>query len=210
MATPKHDPFSELQKKNLDAAMHLTQISMENTQKVVELQVDTAKAIFEDTISAMRAMTEAKDGRAAMEIRNKVAQSATERIMSCGRKIADITANTQNEVGRIVSEQFTSGSADMVDGIQRMMQGMPLPGTETMNTVQSAMDSARGAVEQMTKASQEAFSSLTNITTRAAGAATKTATAAIVEPFTPRVAGSEAAEHTPSASVGGKRAGKGE
>ena len=206
MAAPKHDPFSDLQKKSIDAAMHLTQLTLENAQRVAEVQVDTTKALFEDAIDSMRALADAKDTRTAMDIRNKLAQSSSERWLSCTRKIAELTASTQNEMGRMISQQITSSSSDVVEGINRMMQGMPLPGTETMSAIQSAIESARGAMEQMAKASQEAFSSFTNITSRAAGVATKTATAAIIEPFTPRVAAVAEGEPVVAHAVAGKKA----
>lgn len=206
MAAIKQEPFTDMQRKNLDTAMHLAQIGLENTQRIVELQVDTTKAIFDEAIEGMRALAEAKDTRAAMDIRNKIAQSAGERIIACTRKIAELSASTQTEVGRMMTQQFGAASADMVEGIQRMMQGMPVPGAETMNVFTTALDSTRVAVEQMTRASQEAFSNLTNLTTRAAGAATKTATAAIIEPFTPRVATIEAVETSPVAAAGKKAA----
>ena len=84
------------------------------------------------------------------------------------RKIADLATATQTEVGRMLAQQLASGSASVVDLMSRMVQSMPLTGTETMNILQSSLDSTRSAMEQMTKAGQEALSSLTTITTRAA------------------------------------------
>lgn len=206
MAAPKPEPTTEMQKKNLDAAMHLAQLTLENAQRIAEVQVETARQIFEDSMNGLRAMTEARDTRAAMETRNQLAQACGEHIMSGTRKIADLATATQTEIGRVMSQQIATGSAGIVDMMSRMVQSMPMTGAETVNIFQAGLDSTRSAMEQMTKAGQEALSSLTNITTRAAGAATKTATA-IVEPFTPRVAAVEAAEPAPAvAAAGGKRA----
>jgi hypothetical protein len=107
-------------------------------------------------------------------------------------------------MSRTMSQQLSIASAEWIDLANRMMQSLPMPATESMNVFQSMLESSRSALEQIAKASQEAFSSFTSLTTRAAGAATKTATA-IVEPFTPRVAAVEAAEPTPAVASAGKR-----
>lgn len=207
MAALKHEPITDFQKKNLDAAMHLAQLSLENAQRIAEVQVETARSMFEDGMNGLRAMADAKDSRAAMEIRNQLTQSCGEHIMASTRKIADLVVATQTEAGKLMSQQLATSSANAVDMASRMVQSMPITGTESMNVFQTSLDSARNAMEQMSKAGQEALSSLTNITTRAAGAATKTATA-IVEPFTPRMAAVETAEAAPAVAAGGKRAGK--
>ena len=207
MATLKHEPITDFQKKNLDAAMHLAQLSLENAQRIAEVQVETARSMFEDGMNGLRAMSEAKDSRAAMEIRNQLTQSCGEHITSSTRKIADLIVATQTEAGKLISQQMATSSASAVDIASRMVQSMPITGTESVNVFQTSLDSTRNAMEQMSKAGQEALSSLTNITTRAAGAATKTATA-IVEPFTPRVAAVEKDEAAASVAAAGKRAGK--
>jgi len=203
MAAPKQEPIIDIQKKTLDAAMHLAQITMENGQRIAEVQVETARSIFEDTINGLRSMAEAKDSRAAMEVRNELTQRCGEHVMAGTLKVADLATSASTEVGRMIAQQMASGSASLVDMMSRVVQSMPVTGAEGMNIFQGSLDSTRSAMEQMSKAGQEALSSLTNITTRAAGAATKTATA-IVEPFTPRVAPVETVE-SPAAASGGKR-----
>mgnify|MGYP001019803867 CR=1 FL=1 len=39
MATKQEQQFNEIQKKNLEAAMRLAQLSIENSQRIMELQV---------------------------------------------------------------------------------------------------------------------------------------------------------------------------
>ncbi|MEY3200885.1 MAG: hypothetical protein RIR70_435 [Pseudomonadota bacterium] len=207
MAAPKQEAVTELQKQNLDAVMHLAQITLENAQRMAETQVETARMIFEDSVNGLRAMADAKDARSAMELRNQLTQTCGEHLLNATRKIAQLTNQTHTEIASTMSQQISSSSANMVELMTRMVQSLPLTGTESMNIFQASLDSTRSAMEQMSRAGQDALTSLTNITTRAAGAATKTATA-IVEPFTPRVAAVEAMEAPPAAAAGGKRAGK--
>lgn len=154
----KPEQFNELQKKNLDAAMRLAQLSIENSQRIVELQVETAKALFEDGVQNAKALSDLKDPQQAMDVRTQFAQATTERMLGCARKIAEITSETQAEFGRMVGQQLTSGSQDMVEAMQKMLTGMPVGSHQTTNAIQGAMDTARQAFEQITKASTDAFS----------------------------------------------------
>ena len=46
--------LNEIQKKNLEAAMRLAQLSIENSQRIMELQVGTAKSLFEEGVAAVQ------------------------------------------------------------------------------------------------------------------------------------------------------------
>lgn len=156
MAT-KQDQYNELQKKNLEAAMRLAQLSIENSQRLMELQVATAKSLFEEGVNNAKALSAAKDPQAMMELRTQFAQSSTEKMLACAREIAELTSRTQTEVGKLVSEQLSSGGQDIFEAMQKMFKGMPISDQNSMSAIQTAMDTTRSAFEQMTRASTDAF-----------------------------------------------------
>ena len=160
MAT-KQDQFNELQKKNLEAAMRLAQMSIENSQRIMEIQVGAAKRLFEEGVENAKALSSTKDPKGMMELRAHYAQSTTEQMLACAREIAEITARTQAEFGKLVGEQLSTGSTDMFDAMQKMFKGMPIADQNALGAMQTAMDTTRAAFEQMTRASTEAFQALT-------------------------------------------------
>lgn len=168
MPTKQQEQFNELQRKNLEAAMRLAQLSIENSQRIMELQVQTARALFDEGVENAKALATTADPKQALTLRTHFAQSTTEKMLACARQIAEITSSTQAEVGRLVGQQLSTGGADMVESLQKMFQGMPIADSNALASVQTAMDTARAAFEQITAASQQAFSTLTGM----AGAAT--------------------------------------
>lgn len=163
MAT-KPEQFNELQKKNLEAAMRLAQMSIENSQRIMELQVATAKSLFEEGVNNAKALSSAKDPQSVMELRTQFAQHSTEKMLACAREIAEITAQTQAEVGKLVSAQLSSGGHDVFEAMQKMFQGMPITDQNAMTAFQTAIDTTRSAFEQMTRASAEAFQAFSSLT----------------------------------------------
>ena len=161
MATKQQDQFNELQKKNLEAAMHLAQLSIENSQRIMEIQVNTAKSLFEEGVENAKAITAAKDPKQALELRTHYAQVSTEKMLACAREIAEITARTQAEFGKLVGEQLSTGGSDVFEAMQKMFKGMPMTDQNALGAMQSAMETTRNAFEQMTRASTEAFQAFT-------------------------------------------------
>ena len=157
----KQEQLNELQKKNLEAAMRLAQMSIENSQRIMEIQVNTAKRLFEEGVHNAKALSAAKDPQGAMEMRAGYAQRTTEEMLACARQIAEITASTQAEFGRLVGEQLSSGSTDMFEAMQKMFTGMPIADQNALGAMQTAMDTTRAAFEQMTRASTQAFQAFT-------------------------------------------------
>lgn len=157
----KQDQFNELQKKNIEAAMQLAQMSIENSKRIMEIQVGAAKSLFERGVENAKAQSAAKDPQDLMQLRAQYAQDTTERMLSCAREIAEITASTQAAFGKLVGEQLSSGSQDMFEAMQKMFSGMPIADNNAMGAMQTAMDTTRSAFEQMARASTEAFSAFT-------------------------------------------------
>ena len=168
MASNQQEQLSEFQSKNMDAAMKLAQLSIENSQKIMELQIETARSLFEEGVANSKALASASDPREAMELRTRFAQTSTERMLTCARQIAEITSSTQAEVGRMVTQQLSSGGKDMVEAFQKVFKGMPIADSGALGAMQTAMDTARAAFDQVTRASQEAFSTFSTMAQRAA------------------------------------------
>jgi len=157
----KQDQFNDLQKKNLEAAMRLAQMSIENSQRIMEMQVAVAKSLFEEGVENARALSTMKDPKQVIELRTQYAQSTTEKMLSCAREMAELTTRTQAEVGKLVGEQLSTGGKDMFEAMQKMFTGMPVTDQNAMTALQTAMDTTRSAFEQMTRASTEAFQMFT-------------------------------------------------
>jgi phasin family protein len=157
----KQDQFNELQKKNFEAAMRLAQLSIENSQRIMELQVATAKSLFEEGVENAKAQSAAKDPNELLNLRSQYAQSTAEKMLGCARELAELTTRAQTELGKLVGEQLSSGGKDVFEAMQKMFSGMPISDQNAMTAIQSAMDTTRAAFDQMTRASAEAFQMFT-------------------------------------------------
>lgn len=147
-----------MQKKNLEAAVRLAQMSIENSQRILELQVKAAKEIFEDGVANAQTLSEVKTPQEALELRSRYAQHSAEKMFACSRGIAEATAQMQSELGRLLSQQVSNGSQDIMAAMQSFLKGMPMNNHAAAETLSTTFEAARQTLEQVSKASAEAFS----------------------------------------------------
>jgi phasin family protein len=155
--TVKPEQFNEVQKKSLEAAVQLAQLSIENTQRVIEVQVAVAKSLFEDSVNNAKALSGIQNPQEAVQLRTRFAQNSAEKVFAGAREIAEIAAKAQSQISKLVGEQLTNSSTEVLGAIQQMFQGLPIADEGTLSAIQNTLNTTRTAVEQLTRASSEAF-----------------------------------------------------
>ncbi|MDB5814673.1 MAG: phasin protein [Rhodocyclales bacterium] len=160
MTNKVEQTVATMQKKNLESAMRLAQLSIENSQRILHLQMQTAKEMFEDGVSNVQSLTQVKTPQEAMELRARYAQHAAEKMLTTSRNIAEITAEVQTEMSKLVSQQLNSGSHDLMEAMQGFLKGMPLNSHAAAEAMQTTFETARKTLEQVAKASSDAFSAV--------------------------------------------------
>ncbi|MBE7422299.1 MAG: hypothetical protein EFKGCFLK_01089 [Rhodocyclaceae bacterium] len=154
-----NEQFAEMQRKNIDAAMKLTQMSLENSKRIMELQVETARALFEESVKNARALTEAKDPQSALALRTQFAQETSTKMMEAMRRMADITSAAQADFNKMLGLQMAGTSHEMMENFKKMMSVSGLPGNsqDAFAVMQKAFGTAQDAFDQIAKASTAAF-----------------------------------------------------
>lgn len=163
----KNDQFNELHRKNLEAAMRLAQLSIDNSQRIMALQTELAKDLFEKGVENARALTGAKDPGDLMNLRTRYAQDTTQRMMQTAQKIAEIGAEARGEFSRLLTEQLASGSHEMAEAFQAFFKSVPGGGGNAMDIFQKAMANANTAFDQISKASSVAFEGMNEMARKA-------------------------------------------
>ena len=155
----KIEQFSELHRKNMEAAMRLAQMSIDNSQRIMALQSEMAKDLFKSGVENAKAQTAAKDPQQVMQLRAQYAQETSQRMVAAAQQIAEISNEARSEFSRLVTEQLTSGGAEMTESMQAFFKNLPGATPNVMESFQQAIATANSAFEQITQASQAAMGS---------------------------------------------------
>ncbi len=163
------EQLNELHKKNIDAAMKLTQLSMENSKRIIELQVETARTLFEESVKNAQALAEAKDPQAALALRTQFAQDTAQKMMESMRHMGEIATTAQAEFTRTLTQQVSGAGHELMESFQKMMALSNIPGGNQSAVVamQHAFDNAKSAFDEIAKTSTAAFSNMAHVTGKA-------------------------------------------
>lgn len=164
----KNEQLSELHRKNMEAAMRLAQLSIENSQKIMALQSELARDLFQESVANAKAQTSAHDPQEVMNLRTRYAQDTAQKMMESAQKIAEIGNEARMEFSRLLTEQLASGSHDLMDSFQTFFKALPGQNQNVMEAMQQAMARANSAFEQITQVSTNAFGSMADMGKKAA------------------------------------------
>ncbi|MFA7268888.1 MAG: phasin family protein [Sterolibacterium sp.] len=159
------EQFSELHRKNMEAALKLARMSIANSQRIVALQADVAKKLFDESVLNAKALTSVNDPQQAAALRTQYVHDTAQQMIETARQIAEIGNASRIEFSHILTEQLASGNKDMMEAFQSLFGALPGQNGNVMDTMQKAMAAANEAFEQIAQASAAA---LTNMATKPA------------------------------------------
>ncbi len=160
--------FGEIQRKNMEAAMRLAQLSIDNSQRIMTLQSQLARELFENSVEQAKAQVNSKDPQDIMGLRARYAQETTQKMIAAAQQVAEIGNSARVEFSRLLTEQLAAGSQDMVVAFQSFFKALPGQNTNMLEAMQQAMTNSNNAYEQMSKASKAAFENMSDATKKAA------------------------------------------
>lgn len=158
----KHEQLGELHRKNMEAAMKLAQMSIDNSQRILSLQVEAAKQMFQDSVDSAKALTAVRDQQEAVALRARYAQETAQKMMETARRIAEIGNASRAEFSHLLTEQLASGSQDMAESFKSFFSVLPGQNPDVMETMRQAMATANSAFEQIAQASTAALGKMGN------------------------------------------------
>ncbi|MBP9713825.1 MAG: phasin family protein [Sterolibacterium sp.] len=151
------EQLGDLQRKNMAAGMKLAQMSLENSQRIVELQVELAKKLVQDCIDSGQAMTSARDPQKVIALQTQYIQESAQTIMDAARQMAECSNASCTELAKLYTEQFSFGQKDALSSTQSMLSAWPGYNSNTTDMLSQAMSAMTQAFEQFTQASATTF-----------------------------------------------------
>lgn len=148
----KIENMSELNRKNMEAAMRLAQLSIEHSQRIMALQSELARELFSAGVENARAQSGAQDPQDLLRLRADYAQETARKMMAVAQQVAEIGNEARLAFSRMLTEQLASGSHEMADAFQGFFKSLPGHAPNVAEMMQQAMQTANSAFEQIAKA----------------------------------------------------------
>lgn len=154
------EQFSSATKANVEAQFALlTSLStkmFEGVEKIIDLNLNVAKASLEESSAAARQLLAAKDVQEFFSLSAAQAQPNAEKAIAYGRHLASIASSTQAEFTKAAESQIAETNRKVVALIDEVTKNAPAGSETAVAFVKSALGNANAGYEQLTKSAKQA------------------------------------------------------
>ncbi len=176
------DQFAAANKANLEILFGLTHKAFEGVEKLVELNLQVAKATLAESAENAKAVMSVKDAQELMALQASMLQPSAEKAAAYSRHLYDIATSTTSEFTKTAETQMAEMQKSFTGVVDGALKNAPAGSEQAVALMQSAMAAANNAYESVHKAAKQAtdmaeanFTAVTNTAMKASQAATKTA-----------------------------------
>lgn len=158
------EQFSAASKANFEAQLALltalTNKTFEGVEKVIDLNLNVAKASLEESNAAAKQFLSAKDAQEWLSLVAAQAQPNAEKALAYGRHLANIASAVQAEFSKATEEQIAETSRKVLDLVEEVTKNAPAGSENAIALVKSAIGNANAGYEQLTKTTKQAVEAL--------------------------------------------------
>lgn len=147
--------FTDFTTEQIEIAMRFARISLDSTERLIKLQVETAKSSLEESAKSAKAMAGIKDLQGALALRQQIADSALDSAMSYSRNVYELASQAQNAFSQLIEERSTAFNKNVVSGLDRFVKSAPAGAEVAVAAVKSTVQATAAAVDSMTKAAKQ-------------------------------------------------------
>src|SRR5262245_11232744 len=122
-ATPAQ--FSQMQKSQLDAFYALSQVALNTTEKLVDLNLAAFKAAMEESAQTTQSIIGIKDPQETVEVGGSIAQPALHKVVGYSRNVYSIVSSAGAEVRRVVESQIAEGNESAAQLVEFATRNAP-------------------------------------------------------------------------------------
>jgi len=170
------------QKSNVETLFDLTNKAFEGVEKLVELNLQVAKAALGEVAETAKATLSVKDAQELLSLQAGLLQPAAEKAASYSRHLYDIAASTNAEVAKVAESQLADAQKKFMATVDSAAKNAPAGTESAVALVKSAISAASNAYESAHTAAKQAadvaeanFQAMTNTAVKATQAAPKAA-----------------------------------
>ena len=143
-------------KANVETLFGLTNKAFEGVEKLVELNLQVAKAALSETAASAKAAFSVKDAQELMALQAGLLQPAAEKAAAYSRHLYEIAAGTGAEVTKIAEGKLAESQKSFMAVVDSAVKNAPAGSENAVALVKSAVAAANNALESVTKAAKQA------------------------------------------------------
>jgi phasin family protein len=167
------EQIAELNKANIAQATKIAAISLENAEKLMKFNLDSAKAAFAQSVEGAQAVAGVKDVQDLLALRTKIAESQVQSAVGYSRQLYELATEAQASYSALAEEAFGVYTRGVASWVDKAAKSAPAGSDVAVNAFKSTMAATTAAFDQFQKASKQVVSMADANVRAAAATATK-------------------------------------
>jgi phasin family protein len=176
------DQLIALNKANVEAFVRFAGVALEGAERLLDLQLKTAKNALSDGLENARILASVRDFEQLTALKDTLVQPTFEKATAYAKKAYDVATETQTDLNKLVEEQVTEFNKQVISALDQIVKTAPA-GSEvgiaamksTLAAVNSGFDNLTKVAKQFGEATQSNMEVVANQTIEAAKKAKKAA-----------------------------------
>lgn len=162
-----------LNKSAIDAALRIAGVALQGAEKLIDVQMQTAKDALAEGASNIRALTAVKDAQDLAALRGTVFQPSMEKATAYARSVYGVAAATQSELNKLLEAQVSEFNKNVVSALDKAAKNAPAGAEFAVSALRSAVAASNAAFDNLSKVAKQ-FAEVTEANVAAATQATST------------------------------------
>jgi len=158
------EQFSNATKANLESQFalfsSLTTKTFESVEKLVDLNISTARASLETSSNVARQLLSAKDPQEFFSVSASQAQPSAETALSYSRQLASIATSTGAEFSKAAEGQIVEANRKVISLVDEVSKNAPAGSESYVAAVKTAISNANAGYEQFSKTTKQAVEAI--------------------------------------------------
>ena len=152
------EQFIAAHKANVETLFGLTNKAFEGVEKLVELNLQVAKATMGEAAENVKAALSVKDAQELLALQAGLLQPAAEKAAAYSRHLYDIAASTNADLSKLVESQTSEAQGKFMSAVDAAVKNAPAGSENAVALMKTAVAAANNAFEGVQKAAKQAAS----------------------------------------------------
>ncbi len=150
------EQFIAAHKANVETLFGLTNKAFEGVEKLVELNLQVAKATMGESAENVKAALSVKDAQELLALQAGLLQPAAEKAAAYSRHLYEIAASTNADLSKLVESQTSEAQGKFLSAVDAAVKNAPAGSENAVALMKSAVAAANNALEGAQKAAKQA------------------------------------------------------
>ena len=163
------EQFAAFNQANVSNAIKLASLSIENAEKLVQLNINAAKLAIAQAVEGAQAVANAKDVQELLALRAKLAEVGVQSATGYSRTLYELSSEAQAGYSALAEQTWTEYTKGVAALVEKARPAAPAGSDVAVNALKSTFAASTAAFDQFQKATRQVVD-LADASVRAAAA----------------------------------------